>query len=440
MKLKRELGLRDLTLFVIACIVGTRWVASAAHTGPGSILLWLLAALFFAVPLAVATAALTVRHPDAGGLYVWTRHDFGPWHGFLAFWVYWMGIAIWFPSAAMFYMSIAFSALGPGYEHLATSRTYLLIASLAAIWIALGTNLVGVKIGKWTENLGASASWVLGAMLVTVASLAWRKRGMAAPFHLLPGHDWGTVNFLATIAYAMTGLEMAGLMGAEIRDPERDLRRAAWISSVFVTVFYAGTTMALLVLLRPENISELNGLAEAGAEAGRVLGVTWFPPVIAVLVMATAIGQFGGFGASVSRMPYAAGVDHLLPAAFAKIHPRWATPYISILIFGGLASVLLIALQFGDTIRGAYQTLVSLMVIAGFLPYLYMFGSAWKVGKRLSALSGWTVTVLAILCSIVPTEEIHNVWLFEFKLAAGTFAVILSAWLVYRRAAAIESR
>ena len=124
MPLKRELGLRDLTLFAIACIVGTRWIASAAHAGPGSILLWLLAAVFFLLPLAIAVAVLTVKHPEAGGLYRWTRADFGPWHGFLAFWVYWAGIAIWFPSAAMFYMSIALSAQG-----LAENRLGLVSAS-----------------------------------------------------------------------------------------------------------------------------------------------------------------------------------------------------------------------------------------------------------------------------------------------------------------------
>jgi len=432
-KLRRELGLRDITLFAIACIVGTRWIAAAAHAGPGSILLWLLAALFFVIPLAIATASLTARHPEAGGLYIWTRGDFGPWHGFLAFWIYWVGIAFWFPSAAIFYMSIAASALGPSYEHLANSRTYLVVSSLAAIWIALGTNIVGLKIGKWTENLGAAASWVLGAALVVVASLVWKKRGLAAPFHLLPDFNWDTTSFLATIAYAMTGLEMVGFMGGEIRHPQRDITRASWTASVFTTIFYAGTTMAMLVVLRPENISEIDGLAQPGAAAGQVLGAMWLSPAIAVLVLATALGQFGGLGSSVSRMPFAAGVDHLLPSAFAKIHARWATPYVSILALGVLASALLIVSQFGDTMRGAYQTLVSLMVIAGFLPYVYMFGSSWKVGHRVSALSGWSVTVLAIVCSIVPTGEIHNVWLFEFKLAAGTFAMIASAWLIYRK-------
>jgi amino acid transporter len=432
MPFKRELGLRDITLFAIACIIGTRWIASAAHAGPGSILLWIVAALFFLVPLSIAAAALTVRSPQAGGLYIWTRNDFGPWHGFLAFWVYWLGIAVWFPGAAMFYMSIAASTLGPRYAHLASSRAYVVIASLLAIWVALGTNLVGVNIGKWTENLGASASWILGSLLVVVAALVWKQRGPATPLRLLPDFTWETVSFQATIAYAMSGMEMIGLMGAEIREPKRDLPRAAWVSSIFTTAFYAGTTAALLVLLHPQQISELNGLAQAGAAGGLVLGASWLPPVIALLVLATAIGQFGGLGSSVSRMPFAAGVDHLMPEIFARIHPRWATPHFSILIFGAIASFLLVVNQFGDTLRASYQVLVSLTVIAGFLPYLYMFASAWRAGIRISAVSGTAMTLLAILCSFVPTGEIHNVWWFEFKLVGGTLAVVASAWLIYR--------
>ncbi len=106
-KLRRELGLRDVTLFAIACIVGVRWIPAAAHAGPHSIALWLLAAVFFVVPLAIAVGTLTAKYPGSGSLYSWTRGDFGPWHGFLCFWIYWMSIAFWFPSAAMFYMSVA---------------------------------------------------------------------------------------------------------------------------------------------------------------------------------------------------------------------------------------------------------------------------------------------------------------------------------------------
>jgi amino acid transporter len=139
-------------------------------------------------------------------------------------------------------------------------------------------------------------------------------------------------------------------------------------------------------------------------------------------------------GAAVSRMPYAAGVDALLPPAFSRIHPRWHTPYVSLLVFGLVAFLLLLLLQVGETMRAAFQTLVSLMVIAGFIPYLYLFGSAWKAGRRIAAALGLLTTTLAIASSVVPTPDITNVWAFEIKILAGTALMIGSAWLVYRRA------
>ena len=431
--LRRELGLRDLTLFAITCIVGIRWLPAAAHTGSGSVTLWLLAAVFFVAPLAVAVSALAVKYPGAGGFYLWTRADFGPWHGFLCFWIYWIGIAFWFPSAAMFYMSAAVYALGPSYAHLADNRIYLVAASLVAIWIALGTNIIGLRIGKWTENLGGAATWGLGALFVALAALVWFRRGPATPIHLVPKFSWDTVSFWATIAYAMTGLELVGLMDAEIVAPERTLPRAGWIASGFATAFYSAMTIAMLVILRPEQVSELNGFAQAGDTAAQLLRAAWLSPLIALMVLATAVGQFGGLGTSTSRLPFAAGVDHLLPAAFGKVHPRWGTPHISLIALGAVGSFLLVVFQLGDTMRAAYQELVSVMVIAGFLPFVYIFGSAWKAGRRASAISGWAMTALAILCTVVPTAEITNVWLFETKLALGTVAAIAPAWLIYRR-------
>jgi amino acid transporter len=431
--LKRELGLRDLTLFAITCITSARWLPIAAHAGPSSVTLWLLAVVFFMAPLTVAVAALVAKYPGAGGLYLWTRQDFGEWPGFLCFWVYWMGIAFLFPTAALLYIKVGFSMFGPSFARLGDNRFYLLAATVALIWIALGSNLIGLKVGKWTENIGALATWAVGLLLVAVAWMVWMRRGSATPIHILPKWSWGTVNFWAAIAYATSGMEGPGMMAGEIREPERTMRRAGWIASGFVAAFYVSATVAFLVVLSPENISELNGFAEMGDSAGLLLGATWLSPLIALLVLASGVGLVGGLGTATSRLPFAAGVDRLLPAAFGRVHPRWGTPYVSILALGLVATLLLVAYQLGDTMRVAYDELVSLMVIGGFLPYLYIFGSAWKAGKRLSAVSGGAITALALICSLAPPAEITNVWLFEGKLAAGTLAVVASAWLVYRR-------
>lgn len=424
--LRKELGLRDITLLGISCIVGTRWISAAAHAGPGSILLWILGAGLFVVPLAIAVGTLTAKYPSAGGLYIWTRNDFGMWHGFLSLFCYVITIALWFPSAAMFYVS---STAPP---NLADNRVYVVAGTLAVIWIALGTNMLGLNVGKWTQNIGALASWILAPILISIAVLVWQKQGSATIIRVAPDWNWDTVSFFGVVAYAMSGLEVVGLMAGEIRNPARDVPRAGWIASGFAVVFYAATTLALLVILSPEKVTELHGLADAGAFAGNILGAPWLVPAIMVLVGLSAIGQFGGIGASTARLPYAAGADHLLPNAFSKVHPRWATPYISILSLGAVASVFLLCLQLGDTMRAAYQSLVSLMVLTGFVPFLYVFGSAWKAGKKVSAASGLLVTVLAILSSVVPTAEIHDVRVFEAKMAAGTLATFAVAWLLYR--------
>jgi amino acid transporter len=431
--LKRELGLRDLTLFAISCVTSARWIPIAAHAGPGSVALWLLAAVFFMAPLAVAVAALVAKYPAAGGLYLWTRRDFGAWPGFLSFWVYWMGIAFLFPTAALLYIKVGFSMFGPSFARLGDNRFYLLAATVALIWIALGSNLIGLRIGKWTENIGALATWAVGLLLVAVAWMVWMRRGSATPIHIFPKWSWGTVNFWAAIAYATSGMEGPGMMAGEIREPERTMLRAGWIASGIATAFYVSATVSFLVVLSPEHISELNGFAEVGNSAGLLLSATWLSPLIALLVVASGVGFVGGLGTATSRLPFAAGVDRLLPAAFGRVHPRWGTPYVSILALGLAATFLLVVYQLGDTLRVAYDEMVSMMVIAGFLPYLYIFGSAWKAGKRLSAVSGGAITALALLCSVVPPAEISNVWLFEGKLAAGTVAVVASAWLVYRR-------
>jgi amino acid transporter len=428
---------RDLTLFSAACMVSIRWISAAAHAGPGTIVLWIAASIFFLVPLAIAVGTLTVKYPGAGGMYLWARNDFGPFHGFLCFWTYWLGVAFLLSGLAMAYMSMSAYALGPSLEHLTSSRTYVICGSLGVIWLGLVLNLVGITVGKWTENVAGLASWMLVVLLAAAAFLAYGKQGAATVIHpaqLAPHLNWSTLSFWASICYAVSGFEVAGMMGGEIRDPARTMSRAAWLSSGFISVFYIASTIALLVLLPSTQINELSGVPQAGVRASQILGAPWLPFVLVALIIAAAIGQFGGQGSATARMPFAAGVDHLLPRVFGRLHSRWNTPYASILAMGAVSTVLLVASQLGDTMLAGYDTLVSLMVIGGFLPYFYIFLSAWKAGRRISAFTGGLVTAIAIACTVVPTGDVHRVWLFELKILLGTATIIGSAWLVYARA------
>lgn len=428
------MGLVDLTLFGIVCFIGPRWIPAASRAGPGSVTLWLIAAVLMGAPLAAAVSALMSKYPGPGGLYTWTRNDFGPVHGFIAFWVYWIGIAFWFPSAAIFYLSSSAYTFGPEHFHLADDRTFILCGSLAAIWIALSSNVIGLKTGKWTENLGAIAVALIAAMLVVAAALEWTKHGSATPMHLVPDISWNTASFWAAIAYGITGAEYFGMMSSEIRSPERTVRPAIWLATAFVSVFYAATTFAMLVLLRPEDIHEISGLAQGGEAAAAVFSAHFVPVLLGSLLLVNAFGVFGGVGTALSRMPFAAGTDRLLPPAFGRIHPRWHTPHVALLTLGVVSSLLLLLTQLGETMRVAYQEMVSLTFVGGFLPYIYLFTSAWKAGRKISAFIGLSVTSFCLVCSVMPTSEVKNLWLFAAKLVAGTAAMIGSGLLVYWKA------
>src|ERR1700688_4003961 len=88
--LKRELRLWDLVFLNVAAVASARWLAAAAHAGPGSVSLWVLAICAFFVPSAFVVSSLSQRFPDEGGLYIWTKRAFGDWHGFLCAWLYFL--------------------------------------------------------------------------------------------------------------------------------------------------------------------------------------------------------------------------------------------------------------------------------------------------------------------------------------------------------------
>ena len=83
--LNRALGLRDLVLFNLVAVVGLRWLATAAKSGPSALALWVLAAVFFFVPQGLVVTELSSRFPHEGGIYQWTKRALGEkWEGFAA--------------------------------------------------------------------------------------------------------------------------------------------------------------------------------------------------------------------------------------------------------------------------------------------------------------------------------------------------------------------
>jgi len=453
-QLRREMGFWDVLLFNIAAVLGPRWVAAAAHNGPSSISLWVIAALFFFVPTALVITELSTRFPHEGGLYVWSKEAFGDFHGFVAGWSYWVYSFFYFPGLLLASAAMAAYVGGSSFGYLAQSRTFLLCGSFVLLFVAVGLNLIGLNIGKWLQNAGGVGTYLPLMLLVFTAAVVRWHHGSVTHFtvhNMLPVWNWDTVNFWSQIAFAFTGLELVSAMSGEIRDPRRTLARAILGSGVLIAVIYIAATVALLMLLQDVQVDAKSGVFQALAVGTGVLKVGVIGMFAALLA---AVGNAGGIGttvAGISRVPFVVGVDRYLPAAFGKIHPRWRTPYVSILVQAAITGIVLLLSQINETASSSYQILVSAAVILYFIPFLYMYAAVIKLAARpdrgenehhvlvpggklgvwLCGGLGFAVTLASIVFSMIPPGETKNKLLFEIKLLGGSAIAVGIGLVLY---------
>jgi amino acid transporter len=436
-ELPRELRLWHLVLFNISAVAGVRWLAAAAHAGPGSLTLWLLSALAFFLPSALVVSSLSARFPEEGGFYIWTKRAFGDWHGFLCAWLYFVSNILYFPTLLLSGVAMASYMFGASGIKYSENPWYAIPVTLTALWIAFVANLLGLRVGKWPTILGGGSTYIVATLLCVFGLIiAWRY-GAATHFQFIPDPSLSNLNFWSQIALAMTGLELAPILGGEIYDPAKTVPRAAWISGFGSAGFYIAGTAAMLALLPPDRISPMTGLAEAGNEAGARLGAHWLTPCFALLITLGVIGQLSTYIAGNTRLPFALGLDHYLPPVFAQLHPRWHTPHVSVLTQGVLSSLLLLLMELGENLRAAYQILVDMVVIATLIPFVYIFATGFKFGRRWAGFAGATISLAAVILSAVPPPGIASVWLFELKVVGGTILLALLGRVIFVRSKAL---
>jgi len=461
-QLCREMGFWDVLLFNIATVLGPRWIAAAAHNGTSSISLWVLAAVLFFVPMALVINELSSRFPEEGGLYVWSKEAFGDFHGFVAGWTYWIYTIFYFPGLLLASVAMSAYVLGGKGAELAQNRTYLLVGSLVLLVVAVVLNIIGLNIGKWLQNAGGVGTYVPLLILVGVAGVLWLKNGSLTHYtwaNVMPTWNWDTVNFWSQIAFAFTGLELVSAMSGEIHEPRKTLPRAALTAAALIAAMYIIGTFSLLSLVPAADVDPKSGVFLAITIGSAALKIGFVGILAALLVTVGNAGGVGSTVAGIARVPFVVGIDRYLPPAFGRVHPRWRTPYISIIVQAILSALVLLLSQINETTRGAYQVVIDITIILYFIPFLYMFAAAIKLANRpdrntnpLAVLvpggkiGVWiacglasAVTLLSIIVSVFPPGDSSNRTLFLVKVIGTTIAAIALGLILYYRGAGTKS-
>ena len=459
-ELRRALGLRDLVLFNLVAVVGLRWLATAAKAGPSALALWMLAGLFFFVPQGLVVTELASRFPQEGGIYQWTKRALGEKHGYVCGWCYWINNVLFYPNLLISTAVIATYVIGKGDSSLASNWTYVLSATLVCLWLAVLMNIVGVGTGKWLQNAGGIGTYLPGVVLILLGAVSMMGgRPSANPItssNIVPdlGHLPG-LNLWASIAFAFAGLELSSAMGGEVREPRRTLPRAVLISAPLIALVYILGTGALLRLVPAGDINIVSGFLQAISAGAREISpaLWWLAPLCAA---AYTVGNIGGVGAWLTgpaRVAFAIGLDRYFPPAFGRVHPKWKTPYVAILVQAALATVFLLIslLGKGTTVEKAYLIILDTQLLIYFIPYVYLFISFLRLrrepiaedairvpggrgGAMLTGLSGLFVTLFAMGVAMIPPSGDTMPGLFLTTVVGGALAVIALGGAVYWRA------
>lgn len=470
---RRVLRLRDVVLFNMVAVLGLRWLATAAKAGPSTLVLWILAAALFFVPQGLAVLALSARYPGEGGVYTWARETLGEGHGFFCGWCYWINNVLYYPNLLISTAVIATWAVGKGETGLADNRAYVLIATLVALWGALAVNIAGAGRGKWLQNIGALGSYIPAMLLVAVGAVAAATGPPATHITraaLTPNlSSLAALNLWASIAFAFSGLELSSAMGDEVQDAARTMPRAVLIAAPLIAFAYILGSAAMLWLIPSADVNLtagfIQGIAAGTARLGPDLG--WVAAGAAALY---TIGNIGGVGAWLvgpARVAFVIGLDRYFPPAFGKLHPKYGTPYIAMLVPAVLASVLLVIalLGKGTTVERAYLILLDTQILLYFIPYLYLFLTfllQFAVGRRARAnagvlssatashraygrvpggrptalvfgASGLLVTAFAMVLACIPPEGGEQAVLFLAKVLGGAVVFLVIGGVIYWR-------
>jgi glutamate:GABA antiporter len=445
----KALGLWDVIAMNIVAVVGLRWIARSARVGAPSVTLWVLAALAFFIPLALAVSRLAQRYPEQGGIYVWVRRAFGPANGFICGWCVWVNNLFYFPSLLLFAAANLPLAFGMSTSAFAEHRLYSVAFVLIVLWGLIGLNVIGLTRAKHLQNVGTYATFVPAAILVAFGAAAWARFGSAtafAPSALLPREDvLSTVSLWSAMCFGFSGFEITSLVGQEVKDPRRNIPRGIFVAGFFVMLIYIAGSVSVLVALPPDAFAERSGISDAVDLVSGRLGLAGFGAFTALLLVIGAVGGTSSWIAGAARVPFAAGVDHVLPRRFATLHPVYRTPHVSLLVQGAVATLVFLVSVFltitgaQTTVQEAYDILVNLTILVYFIPYLYLFVAFVRltrpgIGGMLAAVAGFLATLVSLALVFIPPAGTENVLNYEANLIGQALLIIAIGAALFWRA------
>jgi APA family basic amino acid/polyamine antiporter len=402
------LGLTSSTALVIGSIVGTGvFTMPALMAGAGTMSIIVLGVIAVgAMLLAVLFGQLTKRIPNSdGGVYAYSRHEFGDFAGFLVGWCYW--VQSWAGNAAIvsswvFYVDALFN-----FSHPSGMQNWGI--AMVGLWIPALVNLAGMRQMAWFQN----ASVVLKFLpLLFVGLVGWFfvQRADFGPFNASGGSLYSGIGIAAGVAlFSFIGVEAAAVTAKRVRDPGRNVGRASVLGTVASAVLYVLVTAAVMGLVAHHTLVN-TGSPFVNAFHTMFPHSSWAPRLVAALAVVSGIGALNGWTLIVAETSRAVAQDDLFPRPFAW-SDRHGTAWFGILVGTALPSLLMLWRYSTSTGLTVFTYLVDLSVVTVAIPYFF--------------------SALAQLTFLVSRRRRVQGWQLARDLSVAGACVLFSLWVTF---------
>jgi len=297
----------------------------------GALLVLLITPLLWDVPAIFTVLELNAMMPITGGYYRWVKYAMGLKWGFYEGWWTWLytfvDLAI-YPVLFVQYASFFF----PGLD------AYKIPICLIIIWSSAGLNILGiVPVGK--VSLFLSAAVLTPFMVLFGMAFYHHTGGFSIPSPSLKGVAFPSLGMaLYTVMWNCLGWDNTTTYAEEVDKPARSYLISIFSAFVLVIVIYV-----LAIWVAQQSGINHDILTGSGFPAlGTLIGGHWLGALIALGGMASTLGIYAAVLLSVSRVPQVMSEDNLLPEKLNRLHSRFQTPYISIIICSIVVSLMIL--------------------------------------------------------------------------------------------------
>jgi len=443
---KKELGLRDLVLTQIVFVVGTSWVGAAAKLGASQTVYWLLAILFFYLPVAAVTIYLNRLMPLEGGLYQWAKFGFNDFVGFIVAWNLWLlGILVMAGTGLVIATQLSYS-IGPSAAWLPGNRVFVSALNGTLFALLILVTIRGLSLGKWVHNIGAILLLITYGALIALPFFA-RAMGKLPDYHpiewVVPSASLFSLNIFSKMALgALSGFEYVAILAGEARAPARNVSLSVLVAAPIIALMFILGTSSVAAYVKFADIDLIGPVPQALSIGAHAFGIGTTVASVAILLLAgRAIALVSIYFTGNTRLPMVAGWDQILPEWFTRLQPRYKTPINSILFVGVVTLAFAIASQLGVGQQEAFQLIDNAAGIFYAIAYIILFAipicglrrhtTRPPLWLKIAAGAGALTSLLYIVLTVFPIVEVKSPLSFAVKIIAVTVIANLIGALIF---------